>query len=122
MSHPESAAHGEGHPEVGHVVPLPVLAGVLGLLLFLTVATVAATWVDLGRLNIWLALAIATVKAAFVVLYFMHLRYDRPFNGVILIISLALVMLFIGIALTDTEHYQPDLIPGYAPAISNAPK
>ncbi len=112
----------DSHPEVGHVVPLPVLAGVLGLLLFLTVVTVGATWVDLGRFNIWLALAIATVKAAFVVLYFMHLRYDRPFNGVILITSLALVMLFIGIALTDTREYLPEMIPGYAPGITNAPK
>lgn len=122
MSNHGSSAHGETHPEVGHVVPLPVLAGVLGALLFLTVVTVAATWVDLGNLNIWIALVIATVKAAFVVLYFMHLRYDRPFNGIILVTSLALVMLFIGIALTDTREYQPELIPGYAPAITNAPQ
>lgn len=122
MSHSLTTGNGEAHPEVGHVVPLPVLAGVLGLLLFLTVVTVGATWVDLGRFNIWLALAIATVKAAFVVLYFMHLRYDRPFNAVILIASLALVMLFIGIALTDTRHYLPEMIPGYAPGITNAPR
>lgn len=114
-------AHGsDGHPEVGHVVSLPILAGVLGLLLVLTVVTVAATWIDLGRFNVWIALAIATVKASFVGLYFMHLRYDRPFNGIVLCVSLALVMLFVAITLEDTRSYAPELIPGYAPGIPAA--
>ena len=102
-------------PAVGHVVPLRVLLAVLGILLALTVATVAITWVDLGALNLVLALGIATVKASLVGLYFMHLRWDRPFHAVVLILSLALVMLFVMGALIDSEQYRPDLIPGYAP-------
>lgn len=125
MTHHDSHAHardGEGHPLVGHVVPLRILVAVLGVLLVLTVVTVGATWVDLGAFNIWLALGIATVKASFVVLYFMHLRYDKPFNAIIFITSLVLVALFVGIALTDTRSYNPELIPGYAPSIkTNAP-
>jgi len=118
MAH-EAKRHGGGetHPEVGHVVGLPILFGVLGALLVLTIATVAATWFDLGRLNIWIALVIAVVKASLVVLYFMHLRYDKPFNAMILIISLSFVVLFIGLALTDTRSYLPEQIPGYAPAM-----
>ena len=42
----------------------------------LTAATVAAAYVNLGALNIVVALAIATVKATLVVLYFMHARYS----------------------------------------------
>jgi len=110
------AAHG-AHAAGAHVVPLKVLMGVWGALLVLTVATVTVTWVDLGPLNLWLALGIATIKASLVALYFMHLRYDKPFNGFLLVCALAFVMLLAGLALLDTWEYRPELIPGYAPAI-----
>ena len=110
-------ANESGHAAVGHVVPLRTLVAVLMALLALTVITVAVTYVDLGPLNIVIALVIALVKATLVLLYFMHLRWDRPFNAVVLITSLALVVLFIMFALIDSNAYQPDLIPGYAPQL-----
>jgi cytochrome c oxidase subunit IV len=100
-----------------HVMPLRVLAAVWAALLVLTVATVMATHIDLSRINIWIALGIATVKATLVALYFMHLRYDRPFNAIVFMTAILFVLLFVGIALTDTMAYRPDLIPGYAPGM-----
>lgn len=100
-----------------HVVPLKILFGVWGTLLVLTFVTVAVTWFDLGPFNLWVALGIAVVKASLVALYFMHLRYDHPFNGFLLVGALAFVMLLVGFALTDTQQYEHQLIPGYAPAI-----
>lgn len=100
-----------------HVVPVSVLAGVFALLIVLTGATVAATWVDLGSANVWLAMGIATVKGAFVLLYFMHLRYDSAVNSIIFLAALLFVLLFVGITLMDTIAYHSDLIPGYSPAI-----
>lgn len=114
---PHSHAPHGGHAQVGHVVPLRLLVGVLAILLVLTVATVAITWVDLGPFNLIAALAIAWVKATLVLLYFMHLRWDRPFNAVIIISSLFLVVLFLGFSLLDRAAYQPELIPGYAPDV-----
>jgi cytochrome c oxidase subunit 4 len=64
-----------------------------------------------------LALAIATLKASLVVLYFMHMRYDHPFNAIVFIGSLLFVMLLVVLALLDTQAYQPELIPGYAPGM-----
>ena len=111
-------AHGaEGHPEVGHVVPLKILFGVLGTLLFLTFITVAVTWVDLGEFNLVVAMAIALVKAVLVCLYFMHLRWDRPFNTAILLFAMVLVVLFVVFSLLDSGAYQPSMIPGYAPGM-----
>jgi cytochrome c oxidase subunit IV len=104
--------------EFFHVVPFWLLAAVLTLLLFLTVITVAVTYVDLGPLNIWIAMLIATVKAVFVALFFMHLKYDRPISAVVLIASLLFVALFVGLVLLDVHAYNPDLIPGYAPGIT----
>jgi|WetSurMetagenome_2_1015567.scaffolds.fasta_scaffold76197_3 cytochrome c oxidase subunit IV len=100
-----------------HIVPFRVLATVFACLLVLTVVTVAVTKVNLGNFNLWIAMAIATVKASLVLLYFMHMRYDRPFNAVVFITALLIVALFIGIALIDTGAYQPELIPGYAPGM-----
>ena len=106
-------AHG-----VGHVVPLRLLFTVLGALLFLTIVTVAITWVDLGELNVAAALAIALVKASLVALYFMHLRWDRPFNAIVLVLALALLALFIAFAMLDSMAYQPEMIPGYSPDLT----
>ncbi len=100
-----------------HVVPIKVLVAVWLVLLVLTWITVSATKMDLGPLNIIIALTIAAVKCAFVVLYFMHLRYDKPFHAVVFAVALLFVFLFISLALLDTSQYKPDLIPGYAPAM-----
>ena len=105
-----------GHGEA-HIVSVRLLATVLLVLLALTWATVAATWFDLGALNLWTALAIATVKATLVALYFMHLRWERPINAIFFVASLLFIALFIGLALMDSQTYQHERIPGYAPAI-----
>jgi cytochrome c oxidase subunit 4 len=107
---------------VGHVVPLPVLFAVLGTLLVMTFVTVAVSWFDFGRFNLWIALGIAVFKASLVLLFFMHLKYDKPFNAIIVIVSLGLLMLLIGMALTDSHQYEPHMIPGYGPAIKTNPQ
>ncbi len=99
------------HHGVGHVVPVRILV-VTGVgLLVLTVITVAAAQFDFGKANVWVALGIAVLKASLVCLFFMHLRWDRPFNGLVLIISFAFVALFIAFALTDTHEYAHTLDP-----------
>lgn len=103
----ESSPH--GHEEIAHVMPLPVLIGVFLALMVLTFLTVAATWFDLGWFNLPIAMAIATVKATLVALYFMHLRYDSPFNGLVFLIAIAFVALFILITLLDTLEYKADV-------------
>ena len=57
-------------------VPRHVYFWVYAALLALTLLTVGVAYLDLGRLNIVLALAIAVGKALLVVLFFMHLRYS----------------------------------------------
>lgn len=112
--------HGnEKHPEFGHVAPLWVLFATFGALVVLTILTYGAAMVDLGPLNIPVALGIAALKAALVALFFMHLFWDNKFNAFILVTGVVFVALFIGIALLDTAQYRPDLIPDYAPLINN---
>ncbi len=102
-----AAAHGD---EIAHVMPVRMLIGVWAALMILTVITVAVTSVDLGsRVNLIVAMAIATIKAGLVVTYFMHLRWDRPFNILVFLGSLLFVSLFISMTLFDKSEYEPDI-------------
>jgi cytochrome c oxidase subunit IV len=110
-----AATRQRGH---AHISSSRQLLGVWAALVVMTYVTVAVTRFDLGSMGLWVAMAIATFKASLVALYFMHLRYDRPINGIIFLGTLLFVLLFVGLALMDTTSYQPELIPGYAPAIT----
>jgi cytochrome c oxidase subunit 4 len=100
-----------------HIVPLRILFTVFAALIGLTVLTVAVTYLDLGSSALWVAIVIAGLKATLVALFFMHLRYDWVFHGFIFLGAILFVILFIGLALMDTEAYRPDIIQGFAPGI-----
>ena len=101
------AAHAHEEHEV-HVLPMRVLVVIYLALLVLTVLTVVVWMINLGPTAIVVSLGIALVKASLVALYFMHLRYDSLFNGIVLVSALLFVVLFITISLLDTNQYQPD--------------
>ncbi|MEM1107717.1 MAG: cytochrome C oxidase subunit IV family protein [Planctomycetota bacterium] len=112
-AHPEHDTHHDddhhghsGGDHAHHVVPLGFLFSIFLVLMFLTFITVAVTKLDFGyEMNLVVAMAIALVKAAVVGLYFMHLRWDAPLNGIILVVSLLFVTLFITFSLMDTGQY-----------------
>jgi cytochrome c oxidase subunit IV len=107
---------------VTHIVSARVLVSVwLGLMVLTVITVVVATADSLdlgGKTNLWIAMIIATVKASLVLLYFMHLRYDSALNAMWFIFALFFVALFIVATIGDTRQYQGDLIPGYAPAMT----
>jgi len=117
QGHGHGHGHGDGHGGHGealaHPVPAKFLVAILVILLFFTVVTVAVSYVDLGNANLFVAMIVASIKASIVALFFMHLRWDKPFNGVILVGALLFVGIFIGLALLDTKEYQPELVPMY---------
>ncbi|MDP7008872.1 MAG: cytochrome C oxidase subunit IV family protein [Phycisphaerales bacterium] len=111
--------------QVGHIVSIKFLTLICAILLFLTAVTVWVSLYDFTEINIAemgiiMALFVASVKATFVGLYFMHLRWDRPFIGFVFVGSILFVVLFIAIALTDTVEYQPEIIKGDTPEVVEA--
>ncbi|MEW6074030.1 MAG: cytochrome C oxidase subunit IV family protein [Planctomycetota bacterium] len=66
------------HREEHHLVPYAVYGWVWIALVACTTLTVAAKYADLQHLAIFAALLIATVKAGLVLLYFMHVRFEKP--------------------------------------------
>lgn len=67
-----------------HIIPLPTYYKIFGTLIGLTIVTVLAAKVDFGAFNAVVAFGIASVKAALVLGYFMHLKYDNLMNRVII--------------------------------------
>ena len=106
------AAHHDDHEHgIAHVATPKVLLGTWGALMVLTVVTVLATKVDFGpSLNLAIAMAIAVVKATLVVLFFMHLFYDKLFHSVIIIGGVLAAALFVGFALMDSHQYQETIV------------
>lgn len=113
----ESSSHHEDHDHSGHhVMPLSMLFTIFGALIFLTLLTVTVGQFSLGKWEILITMMIATTKAILVAVFFMHLKYDRPFNAMIFSFSLFFVALFLGIVLMDVGAYKENLIPPAAPA------
>lgn len=75
---------------------------VFGALLLLTLTTVGASFIDLGRWHLGVALAIAGGKAVLVLLFFMHVLYSSRLTW--LVIGAALYWLGIFLALTLSDY------------------
>ncbi|MGB0649454.1 MAG: cytochrome C oxidase subunit IV family protein [Rhodothermales bacterium] len=86
-----------------HIIPVKMLYAVIGVLVFLTVLTVALAQVELGVFEVPVALAIALTKAGFVVMIFMALKWDNRVNASILAVGALCVLIFISFILIDTE-------------------
>ncbi|MBX3156122.1 MAG: cytochrome C oxidase subunit IV family protein [Deltaproteobacteria bacterium] len=100
-------AHHDDHHGISHVASMKVLIGTGGALLVLTLVTVLATKVDFGAsINLGIAMFIAVVKATLVVVFFMHLKYDKLFHTVIFLSAILAAALFVGFTLMDTGQYQ----------------
>jgi cytochrome c oxidase subunit 4 len=100
--------HGEG---LGHVLPFSVYRNVLIALLVLTFVTV---WVakdptfDFGHWNIAIAMAIASVKALIVALFFMHLKFEDRITWLYAALPLFLLVLMMGLIFLDHPFRRND--------------
>ena len=106
---PLAADEHSGHDDHGlaHTMPVWLLVGVLAALMGLTVLTVTVTGFDLGSDgNLVVAMVIATIKAALVVTFFMHLLWDKKFNLVLFLTSVLFLILFLSMTTTDRGEYQ----------------
>lgn len=92
-----------------HIVPVRVYMTIFMVLLVGTALTVMAAFIDFPwQLNTIVAMTIATTKATFVVLYFMHVRYSSRLIWVI--VAAALFWMAILFALTFSDYWTRDWI------------
>ncbi|MEP7354024.1 MAG: cytochrome C oxidase subunit IV family protein [Acidobacteriota bacterium] len=93
-SHEEHVVHGGPLIYTINLVALLILTGI----------TVGASFVDFGSANVVIALAIATMKATLVALFFMHLRWEKPINAVAIVAGFLFLGIFLMFDLIDIDH------------------
>jgi len=84
-----------------HIVPKRVYFAVFFGLIVLTWVTAYVATLDLGRLNIFVALSIAVFKASLVVLFFMHVKYGTKLTKMIVMCGLFWLILLLFIVMSD---------------------
>jgi len=77
-----------------------------------TYITYEAAYVDLGKFNIVIALAIAAIKATLVVLYFMHARYSPKRTQLVIVCSVFWLAIMLALTLADYATRSHEMQPG----------
>ena len=98
--------HGRTEPTPHHHVPYFLI---FGLLVALTIITVAVAFIDIRSeiVKVLLALAIASVKASAVAFFFMHLKFEGKLIYLILIVPLLLCILLVVALIPDIVYGSP---------------
>lgn len=73
-------------------------------LLALTAVTIAVTQFHMGGAGILIALLIASVKAALILYFFMHLRYEGRFFKLAFLLPIIVFIFFIGFTFLDVFY------------------
>lgn len=87
----------------GHVVPYRTLVRVWLFLLLLTAVLVFVCTGYHEALAVWAMLTLTPLKAGLVFFYFMHLKYEKPFLKFMVLVTLAVLILFIGLTFLDVS-------------------
>lgn len=106
----EAGSHGAGRYFV-----------IWAVLLAFTGITVWTGYMDLGAINLPLALTIATVKATLVVLFFMHMSEAAGANRLVFVASLFFAVLMIMGVFGDLWTRSAMTLPSSIPAIPQGP-
>ena len=88
--------------EKHHIVPYYVYVIVLVALLILTFASIGITSIELRGLTVAAALLFAVVKTYLVLTYFMHLKYDKPYIGIM--VGLVFLLFLVVIIITFLDY------------------
>ena len=102
------AEHDDGMVHV-HVHPASVYYKVFGALVLFTLITVGLSRIHLGEWNFFIAVVIATVKAALVVLFFMHVKYASRLTKIF--VCAAFLWLAILFGFTFADYLTRDWLP-----------
>ena len=97
----DSAASAHDEHEEHHLVPYKVFVNVWLVLVLLTGVTVGAAYLDLKHMAFFTAILIASVKCTLVIMYFMHVRYDKPLITYCLIAAFGTYAIFVLLTFAD---------------------
>lgn len=91
------------HEDNHHVSPLSTYYAVFGGLMVLTVITYLVSFAGLGAASLPVAMLVASMKAALVLAFFMHLKDEDRFYTFLFACSVLFISLFFGVTLLDIK-------------------
>ena len=94
-------AHGHGEETEFHIVGYGIYLAVWVTLLVLTALTVAVAGLELGKISVMVALAIATFKSWMVANHFMHLKHEDRIFKIMVLVALGTLATVIGLTYSD---------------------
>lgn len=78
-----------------------LLLKVYTALIILTGITVAASVYYPGKIGVAVAMVVTPLKAALILMYFMHLRYERPVFVIMFLVAIAILAVVMGLTFFD---------------------
>lgn len=103
--HDSHAAGGHGAHAGAHAAHAPVPNGTFILvwvgLLVLTAVTVAASVMFPGKVGIGVAMVVTPVKAAMILMWFMHLKYEKPVFRFMFLAAMLILAIVMGLTFFD---------------------
>ena len=87
-----------------HIVSTKTLVSVWIALLALTAISVTVAKLNLGTLSTLTAVVIASVKAGFVLWFFMHLKYEQRLLKLLLLVPIVTLAVIIGLTFVDVWY------------------
>ena len=109
--HPEGTPDlPEEHSATEHVSLATYLIVFAALMILLIITVAVAFFVHAGDLNLIIALVIATIKAALVVLYFMHVKYASRLTKIFVCASFLWLAILFAFTFSDylSRDWQPN--------------
>lgn len=103
--------HSEHTGHVGHVVPVSTYVLVFLALMAGTALTTGVAYIDLGRWNTVVALAIAVTKMILVVLFFMHVKYATGLTRVVILAGFFWLGIMITLSCSDELTRTWEIVP-----------
>ena len=86
-----------------HLIAPSIYVKVWAALVMLTFITVGVSYLDMKKFVIFTVMLIAAVKGSLVVLYFMHIRFEKRIYAIM--ISVVMVVYAVFIFLTFSDYY-----------------
>lgn len=84
-----------------HIVSKKIYYTIFSALMVLTALTVMIAFVDLGAMNLPVAILIAVIKATLVFLYFMHVKYSSRLVKIGIVAAIFTLLIMFSFTLSD---------------------
>jgi len=84
-----------------HVLPDNLFVMVWVGLLILTGITVSGSVYFPGKIGILIAMIVTPIKAALILMFFMHLRYEKKGFTIMFLVAVGILSIFIGLTFFD---------------------